>query len=495
MTTFGPTLTNPDGLAFASVVLIVWVTAFWLVSVKARDASLVDRIWGLNFVVLSAAYAIKADEVSSQGWLALALVVAWGLRLSLHITLRNRGHGEDWRYQEMRRKSGKSFWLKSYASVFLLQGALSILISAPLLFVISSPSRPLTATDAWGLALWCIGIYFEVVGDLQLKRFRANPRNAGKVLDTGLWGLTRHPNYFGDGMIWCGFYVLALGTPGGWITAFAPLVMVFFLRYVSGVTLLEKTLIKTKPGYKAYAASTPAFIPNLYLGAMFRFLLLCSIKWASMAFFRFRVDRPRPISRDDWKDVRLAVLLNHTTLFEPIICGVLPYSYIWRLASRGIFPGAAETLSRPVIGRILKALAPKVLPISRKRDDTWIGFLDSLSLRDTMIFMPEGRMKRPTGLDKNGNPMTLRGGIVDVLDHMRRGKMLVCVSGGLHHVHAPGDGFPRLFKTIALELEVVDIESYLAVFQGEGRRDALLQDLTQRRDRFLDGIEATSTSQ
>lgn len=246
---------------FIGITLLMF--SVWIVSLFYKDASLVDRFWGLGFVLLSVIYFLKTEEVNIRHYIVLTLVCIWGLRLSLHIHLRNKGHGEDPRYQKMRAHHGKKFWFYSLFSVFLLQSSLAFLISAPILKVFAGDMVPFSLIDLGALLVWFMGFYFESVGDLELKKFKADPSNKGKVLNTGLWSLTRHPNYFGDAVIWWAFFGFALATPGGWMSIFGPLLMSLFLRYISGVTLLEKGLEKSKVGYKEYVANTPAFIPSL----------------------------------------------------------------------------------------------------------------------------------------------------------------------------------------------------------------------------------------
>lgn len=235
----------------------------WALSLRLKDASLVDRLWGLNFILLASIYLSQAQEIYWRHWAVLLLLCIWGGRLSLHIHLRNRGHDEDYRYQAMRKHHGSSFWWYSLFSVFLLQGFLAFLISAPILWIFAGTVTRFSMLDPIAIVLWGLGFYFEVVGDRQLKKFKSDPSNKGKILDHGLWALTRHPNYFGDALMWWALFLLALPVANGWITFFGPLLMSIFLRYVSGVTLLEKSLSKTKPGYNEYVSKTPAFVPRL----------------------------------------------------------------------------------------------------------------------------------------------------------------------------------------------------------------------------------------
>jgi len=181
----------------------------------------------------------------------------------VYLLWRNHGKPEDYRYQAMRRHWGARFPVVSLFTVFGLQGVLMYVISLPLQLACAAhaPER-LGALDALGVLLWLVGMAFETVGDVQLAQFRADPANAGRVLDTGLWRYTRHPNYFGDCLVWWGFFALAAGSPGGIFALISPLLMTVLLRRVSGVTLLERGLARRKPGWAEYAARTNAFVPG-----------------------------------------------------------------------------------------------------------------------------------------------------------------------------------------------------------------------------------------
>ncbi len=250
---------------YGFLALTLMMTILWLQSLVYRDASLVDRFWGLTFVVQIFVYGFFIPEINMRFGILAVLVLIWGARLSLHIYSRNKRLGEDYRYQAMRAEHGpKKFWWYSYFSVFLLQGGLSFLIGAPLLMVAAAdPVTGLTFYDYMAVAIWTIGFLFEAIGDFQLKKFKAVPSNQGKLMTTGLWSLTRHPNYFGDALLWWGYFFFALAVPGGWMSFFGPLIMTLFIVNISGVKLLEKELAKNKPGYALYMASTPAFFPDL----------------------------------------------------------------------------------------------------------------------------------------------------------------------------------------------------------------------------------------
>jgi len=241
---------------------MILMTILWLISLAVKDSSIVDSFWGFGFVVVALTYyVLTPDGFAPRKLLLLALVAIWGLRLSLHVGYRNRGKGEDFRYAKWRQESGPRWWWLSFFRVYLLQGVILWIVSAPLLAAQwSAVPATLTVVDTLGVIVWIIGFAFEAGGDWQLMQFKRNPANRGKVLNTGFWRYTRHPNYFGDAAQWWGFWLIAAAA-GGWWTAFSPLLMTFLLVRVSGVALLEKTLKETRPAYREYMETTPAFFP------------------------------------------------------------------------------------------------------------------------------------------------------------------------------------------------------------------------------------------
>lgn len=246
----------------AGAAIFVLMTLLWLVSLLIKNTSIVDIFWGTGFVMVAwLAFALPPDGFAGRKWMIVILATLWGLRLSIHILLRNWGKGEDFRYAKWRQEQGPRWWWYSYFQTFLFQGALMWVISVPLVAaqIRPEPAR-LIFLDYFGAAVWLIGFFFEAVGDYQLTVFKKNPANKGKLLTTGVWRLSRHPNYFGDAAQWWGFYLIAAAA-GGWWTVFSPVIMTLLLIRVSGVALLEKTLIETKPGYREYSQTTNAFVP------------------------------------------------------------------------------------------------------------------------------------------------------------------------------------------------------------------------------------------
>lgn len=254
-----------SALSLGAAAVTGLLTLTWLASLARRDASLVDRVWGLGFVVLAIIYAGTAPrpggvEAARVRWLLVALVALWGIRLSIYLTVRNWGHGEDRRYREMRDRGGRWFPLVSLFTIHLLQAALMLVVALPLFGGLRAEltwASPLTIA---GMALWLIGFGFEAVGDFMLARFRRDPTNRGKVLDRGPWHYTRHPNYFGDACLWWGFGLFGVEGGAWWVLA-GPIVMTILLRRISGVTLLERHLVATRPDYRNYVERTSAFLP------------------------------------------------------------------------------------------------------------------------------------------------------------------------------------------------------------------------------------------
>jgi steroid 5-alpha reductase family enzyme len=235
------------------------LTLLWLVSLRLRDASIIDPFWGPGFALAALTYYLVDGGRSARGTLVLVLVAVWAARLGAHLLFRNRCEGEDPRYRAMRERHGERFGRVSLFRVFWLQGVILWIISAPLLASVRS-TRPLGALDVLGAGVFLVGLLAESAADRQLVRFRADPANRGRVLDAGLWRYSRHPNYFGDAVVWWGLWLVAAGA-GAWWTAFAPAAMTFLLMRVSGVPLLERGLTSSRPGYAAYVRRTSAFVP------------------------------------------------------------------------------------------------------------------------------------------------------------------------------------------------------------------------------------------
>ena len=246
----------------ALLVIMMMMSILWVLSIILKNVSIVDLFWGFGFVITAVFYFINADGSDLRKRILLVLVSIWGLRLSAYLTWRNYGKGEDFRYREFRRKYGENrYWWISFFQTFLLQGVLMWLISVPLLGAqYAGADKNPGILDYIGILLWLIGFIFEAGGDYQLAVFKANPENKGKVLNTGFWKYTRHPNYFGDTAVWWGYGFICLSA-GSYLPVLGSLLMTALIIKVSGVALLEKSLKDQKPQYKEYIEKTSAFIP------------------------------------------------------------------------------------------------------------------------------------------------------------------------------------------------------------------------------------------
>jgi steroid 5-alpha reductase family enzyme len=251
----------PEALTTAALTIAGLMFSTWLISGLVKDASIVDLIWGLGFVLVGWAVYLRSPSQSQAGLLLVALTTIWGLRLSIYLTWRNLGKGEDYRYQAMRLKHGDRFFWVSLGTVFGLQGLLMWVVSLPIQAGTWEASNPFLPAVVAGVVLWAMGVFFETVGDVQLARFKADPANNGKVMDRGLWRYTRHPNYFGDFCVWWGLYLVAFAS-GHWWTIVGPLVMTALLMKYSGAGLLEKTITNRRPGYEEYIRRTNSFFPG-----------------------------------------------------------------------------------------------------------------------------------------------------------------------------------------------------------------------------------------
>ncbi len=236
---------------------------FWFIAsiIKKRN-DIADIAWGLGFVLVAWSSYFLSDSDSGDPWrpiLLNILVTIWGLRLALHIFLRNRKKKEDFRYKQWRDDWGSWFYIRSYLQVYILQGALLFMISAPVIFV-SQKFGNFGLLDIAGVIIWGIGMFFEAVGDWQLTQFKKDPKNKGKIMQSGLWRYTRHPNYFGEVVLWWGIFLFALGTAGWWITIIGPLTITVLILFVSGIPLLEKKY-DGRPEFEEYKKQTSIFFP------------------------------------------------------------------------------------------------------------------------------------------------------------------------------------------------------------------------------------------
>eukprot|EP01065_Artemidia_motanka_P010088 TRINITY_DN15293_c1_g1_i3.p1 TRINITY_DN15293_c1_g1~~TRINITY_DN15293_c1_g1_i3.p1 ORF type:complete len:348 (+),score=48.30 TRINITY_DN15293_c1_g1_i3:61-1044(+) len=267
--------------AFRHVTVVA--TTLWAVSTRLKDVSVVDILWAPMFSVIAKSYYDQTGGDNSRGsWLrrrlVLSMLAAWGTRLAVYLFLRNKidawTQGEDYRYRAMRRTfdrtlaktfGGKEhYWWFSWIQVFMLQGGFAMIVSEPVRAVMQPVEQPkeMTALDWAGSALWFVGFVFEAVGDWQLTNFKEDPTNKGKVMSSGLWSLTRHPNYLGNAMMWWGIGIISQSVPGQQLALVGPAFMNYLLTNVSGVAMLEKAM-KRKQGWSEYAQKTSSFLPSL----------------------------------------------------------------------------------------------------------------------------------------------------------------------------------------------------------------------------------------
>ena len=256
-----------DALMRLALEGLAWCAALglmtWYASLARQDASLADRVWPALIGGAGLLYALRWPAADARGFCMAAMGIAWALRLGIFITQRNRGHGEDRRYRDMRARNAPHFGLKSLYLVFGLQALLAWIVSAALLAGVVG-GRAWNWLDSAGMAVAVFGILFEAVGDAQLSRFKSDPAHAGEVMDRGLWRFTRHPNYFGEACVWWGLWLMAMAG-AGWTAVWSivsPALMTLLLLKVSGVGLLEKDIDERRPAYRDYKLRTNAFVPG-----------------------------------------------------------------------------------------------------------------------------------------------------------------------------------------------------------------------------------------
>lgn len=246
------------------------MVGMWLLSIKLRNVSIVDIGWGLGFVLVMGVthgVSLMHGEWNCERLILPIVIGIWGLRLSGYIAWRNVGHGEDYRYREMRERNGSRFVWSSLWRVFGLQGAVMWIVSLPIQTPLAWPAQtePSGIIVGIGMVVWGIGQFFEAVGDYQLARFKSRPENKGRVMNRGLWRYTRHPNYFGDFMVWWGVWIISMSLSdwrSTWWSILSPALMSFLIVWVSGVALLEKSLKSRSPEYLDYIQRTSAFFPR-----------------------------------------------------------------------------------------------------------------------------------------------------------------------------------------------------------------------------------------
>jgi steroid 5-alpha reductase family enzyme len=244
----------------AFLVVLTVVSALWAISVPLGDASIIDMFWGPLFVAIAWVLLPAAGVLAVKPYLITLLVTLWGLRLGFHLINRNLGQGEDRRYRLWRERGGDNWWLSTYYRVFLLQGGIALVVATPLIAAFHRPFD-LNFLNFLGVLVWAVGFVYELLADVQLNQFKANPANRGKVLKDGLWGRSRHPNYFGDALQWWGLGLVAV-TGDTWWALLGPLAMTAVFLGLSN-DVLERGMKKRHPEYENYVANTPKFLPRL----------------------------------------------------------------------------------------------------------------------------------------------------------------------------------------------------------------------------------------
>jgi len=247
-------------LQLSALIVFLFMSLLFLTALFIKDNSIADIGWGIGFCLIAIAAMIHSGNFTARQLLMSAMILLWGLRLAAYIFMRNRGKGEDYRYRQWREQWGKNVVWRSFLQVFMLQGFLMLLIALPVISVNASPKPGLNPIDFIGLFIWLVGFYFEAVGDYQMKQFKKNPANKGKIITVGLWKYTRHPNYFGEATLWWGIFIASLSAGHWWISIVSPMLITFLLLKVSGVAMLEKKY-EGNPEFEEYARKTSAFIP------------------------------------------------------------------------------------------------------------------------------------------------------------------------------------------------------------------------------------------
>jgi steroid 5-alpha reductase family enzyme len=244
-----------------ALLIFLFFSVLFVIGQLTRNNSIVDIGWGSGFILISFYTLIYGEAYGIKNYILTALIFLWGFRLAYHVARRNIGKPEDRRYSEMRQKWGNRFpTLKAFIYVYMSQFVLMFLISAGIMLTNQAPLPTLSLSDVVGISLWILGYFFEVIGDLQLANFLRNPAHRGKLLTSGLWKYTRHPNYFGEATMWWGIFILAATTKHGWIGIISPLTITVLLLFVSGVPLLEKEY-KDRPDWIEYKKKTSIFVP------------------------------------------------------------------------------------------------------------------------------------------------------------------------------------------------------------------------------------------
>jgi len=240
--------------------VLIYMGIFYLVALKQRNNGVADIAWGGGFILMALINLLMSPAIGWRQAAVTLLVMVWGSRLVFHIVRRNRRKPEDFRYRKMRERWGDKAPLRSLTHIFLLQGILMILAGMSII-LINRSTPPATWLDAAGFLIAAAGLTVEIAADHQLHRFiRYYKSEDNPIMTRGLWRYSRHPNYFGEAVIWWGLFLMAVNVQGGWAAVISPVLMTVLLRFVSGVPLLEKRYQHMEP-YRRYAGRTPIFVP------------------------------------------------------------------------------------------------------------------------------------------------------------------------------------------------------------------------------------------
>lgn len=250
----------PHFILYPAICVFLYMSFIFMLAWIKKDNSIVDIAWGVGFILVAILIFFLEPEFVTRHILVTALIFLWGTRLATHIAIRNKGRGEDYRYAQWRKDWGKWFFIRSLFQIYMLQGLLLLIIAYPVILINYSEEPGITFLDILGLIIWLYGFFFEAVGDYQLLKFKGQAKNKGKIMTQGLWKYTRHPNYFGETVMWWGIFLIALSVRNGWTAIISPLTITFLLVKVSGISMLEKKYVGNKE-FEEYAKRTRAFFP------------------------------------------------------------------------------------------------------------------------------------------------------------------------------------------------------------------------------------------
>ena len=242
----------------SAIIIASYFIIWFILASILKNASVVDIGWGFGFVLVS--WIIFFQSVTVVTIMTTIFVSLWGLRLTYHVFKRNHGKPEDFRYAKFRKEWGKFYHVRSFFQLFMFQALIMFLVSVAFIYIYRSPSIESILLIVIGAVIWAAGFLIEMIADLQLKNFTSSKDNKGKIINTGLWKYSRHPNYFGESVVWWGIFFIAIGVGAPWFSIISPLTITLIIRFVSGVPMLEKRIAK-KEGYSAYKDKTSIFIP------------------------------------------------------------------------------------------------------------------------------------------------------------------------------------------------------------------------------------------